>query len=207
MHIHLIRHGKTLANELRLYCGRSDPKLSAGGIAELLSLKKLGIFPKNNDIYFTSGLKRSEHTLNILYGSKHRQIIPQLSEYNFGEFEMKSHEELSGRADYQSWINDETGKISCPSGESKQDFNRRVSEGYEKLYSLVESGLSTSVLVICHGGVIACVMEKLFPDTKNFYEWLPKPGRGYTLVYTPCESRRPDRSKYTPALPCSFKNI
>ena len=179
MEIHLIRHGRTRANEQNLYCGQTDLPLSPNGIAELADLKKLGIYPKRADLYFTSGLLRAEQTLNLLCGPVRREVLPLLAEYHFGSFEMKSHEELKGHADYQAWITDGTGYIPCPGGDSKQGFTRRVLEGFGLLAD--KARLTGPALGVCHGGVIACIMEHLFPNIRNFYEWQPEPGRGYTL--------------------------
>ena len=183
MEIHLIRHGKTRANEQKLYCGQTDLPLSSNGIAELTGLKKRGIYPKCADLYFTSGLLRAEQTLDLLYGAIHRETLPQLAEYRFGRFEMKSYEELKDQADYQAWITDGTGHIPCPGGDSKQSFTRRVLEGLELLTDKARQ--VKSALGICHGGVIACIMEHLLPNVHDYYEWLPEPGRGYTLVHAP----------------------
>ena len=183
MEIHLIRHGRTRANEQKLYCGQADPPLSPNGIAELADLKKLGIYPKRADLYFTSGFLRAEQTLDLLYGSVHREPLPQLAEFRFGRFEMKSHEELKNQSDYQAWITDEAGHIPCPGGDSKQDFTRRVLEGFGLLTD--KARLVESALGIFHGGVIACIMDHLLPNICNYYEWLPDSGRGYTLVYAP----------------------
>ena len=185
MHIHLIRHGKTEANENSLYCGATDIPLSDNGINELLALKERGLYPKSADLYFTSGMKRTEQTLDILYGPVPRHVIAQLREFNFGDFEMNSHDELENHTDYQNWIFDETGQIPCPGGESGQDFNRRVSEGFEMLCDKAQKQLQPeTVLLICHGGVIVQIMDTLFPKKHSFYEWLPEPGRGYTLIGT-----------------------
>jgi len=181
MQIHLIRHGKTTANEQKMYCGATDLPLSDNGIAELKELKQQGIYPKSTDLYFTSGLMRTEQTLGLLYGSVRREALPQLAEFNFGDFEMKNYEMLKEQADYQKWITDEEGRVFCPNGDSGQSFARRVIDGYNQL---ITSTQSKSALAVVHGGVIACIMEHLFPNTRNFYEWQPKPGRGYTLTYT-----------------------
>ena len=38
-------------------------------------------------------------------------------------------------------------------------------------------------IVVCHGGPIAAILQKAFPDEKeNFYQWLPDPGHGYLLM-------------------------
>ena len=190
MKIHLIRHGKTLANERRLYCGHTDLPLSDTGVAELLELKNQGIYPAKADAYFTSGLARTMQTLELIYGPVPKEALPRLAEYHFGSFEMKSHEELNPQAGYQKWIMDDSGQYPCPGGESRQDFKRRVAEVYDELLARANSignrhGPTRSVLAVCHGGVIATIMEKLFPNRHNFYEWQPAPGRGYTIADTP----------------------
>ncbi|MCL2571871.1 MAG: histidine phosphatase family protein [Defluviitaleaceae bacterium] len=182
MQIHIVRHGKTVANEQRLYCGATDLPLSENGITELKELKAQGIYPKHVDLYFTSGLMRTDETLDLLYGPVQRETLPQLMEYHFGEFEMKDYETLKDQDDYQAWITDENGQVSCPGGDNKQDFTRRVIEGLELLKKRANE---KSALAVVHGGVIASIMEHLFPNTRNFYEWQPKPGYGYTLTHTP----------------------
>jgi len=183
MEIHLIRHGKTAANENRLYCGQTDLSLSENGAAELIALKNHGLYPPPAELFFTSGLLRTDQTLDILYGQVVRTHIPDIAEYKFGLFEMKCYDELKAREDYQAWITDETGDAECPGGESKNQFVRRVLEGYAGVINTVLTSGSASACVSCHGGTIACVLEHLQPGTMNFYEWQPGPGHGYTLSY------------------------
>jgi len=182
MKIHLIRHGKTPASEMGLYCGCTNIPLSDDGANELALRKEQGIYPAA-DMFFTSGLLRAGQTLTILYGNVRRKAMPGLAEYNFGSFEMKSHHELKERADYQEWIIDETGEVTCPGGESKLAFEMRVLRGYGALVSLVRESGNSSALAVCHGGVITCIMDHFFPGQKNYYEWQPVPGRGYTIIY------------------------
>jgi len=180
MQIHLVRHGKTSANEKRLYCGQTDLPLSENGFSEITLLTKQGVYPRA-DIFFTSGLLRAEQTLQLIYGEINRITDPRISEFNFGLFEMKSYDELKDRADYQAWITDETGGVQCPRGESKRQFETRVLAGYNALVEETRNSKKVSAFVVCHGGVIACIMEYLHPGTRNFYERQPQPGRGYTL--------------------------
>jgi len=187
MEIHLIRHGKTIANEQRLYCGAADLPLSENGKKEIAELKNQGIYP-SADLYFTSGLLRTEQTIDIIYGNVQRKIIPDIAEYKFGLFEMKSYEDLKEQDDYQAWITDETGDFQCPNGENKIQFNKRAINGFNTILNEVRKiggtrGAPRPTVVCCHGGTIACIMEYLYPNTQNFYEWQPKPGRGYTLIY------------------------
>ncbi|MCL2158182.1 MAG: histidine phosphatase family protein [Oscillospiraceae bacterium] len=183
--MHLIRHGQTLANEKRLYCGQTDLPLSENGAKEIAKLKAQGIYPEA-EAFFTSGLLRTEQTLDIIFSGATgttREAMPNIAEFAFGGFELKSYEQLKERQDYQAWITDTTGEVRCPGGESKNQFEKRVVLGFEYILEKVQKNEAESVFVVCHGGVIACIMERLFPSAQNFYEWQPKPGRGYTLIY------------------------
>ena len=183
--IYLVRHGRTEANDKRLYCGRTDLPLSEAGITELIMLKNEGIYPAA-DIFFTSGLLRAEQTVDIIYGDVKRIAVPGIAEYNFGSFEMKSYEELKEQSDYQAWISDLSGDVACPGGESRRGAEKRIMEGYAFILNIILNECragSRSVFISCHGGTITSVMERLMPGIKNFYEWQPKPGRGYALNY------------------------
>ncbi|MCL2408295.1 MAG: histidine phosphatase family protein [Oscillospiraceae bacterium] len=169
-----------MATEKKLYYGKTDLPLTASGVEGIALLRKQGIYPEGG-IFFTSGLLRAEQTFNIIYGNMRRRVIPLIAELNVGEFEMKSYDELKDRADYQAWITDETGDVACPGGESVNQFRSRIMEGYNRIISEVRE--SMSAIAVCHGGVIALIMEHLYPGEKNFYEWVPETGRGYTIAY------------------------
>ena len=193
MIIYLIRHGRTLANEKKLYCGCTDLPLSREGASDILKLKQQNIYPTDIDLFFTSGMHRADETLHLLYGHVDKRVLPELAEYNFGDFEMKCYEDLKNQKDYQAWIEDDTGGIACPGGESRQEFAKRVLTGFGKLQDSSEQRIppsgensreKISILTVCHGGVIVSIMDHLFPNTRNFYEWQPEPGRGHSLKYT-----------------------
>ena len=176
MIIHLLRHGMTEANERRLYCGSTDMPLSRRGLAELLLLKKEGIYPTCKK-YVTGTLMRAIETLDVLYGQSPDLTMAEFNEYDFGAFEMKSHDELATNPDYLRWIQGDEN-VFCPRGESKKTFADRISSGFTRLCRLE----TESVLLVCHGGVIASLMEMLFPNQKrHYFEWLPLHGRGYTI--------------------------
>ncbi|MCL1993791.1 MAG: histidine phosphatase family protein [Spirochaetes bacterium] len=183
MELHLMRHGKTSANEQGLYCGQTDLPLSPTGIAQIESFKDSCLYPQSPALFFSSHLIRAVQTIDIIYGKVRVKTLPEIAEFHFGDFEMHSHEELKNRGDYRLWIADKTGAVPCPGGESKQQFEKRVIAGYNNIVSEVNLANCACALVVCHGGIIACLMEHLCPGTKGFYEWQPAQGRGYTLVY------------------------
>lgn len=170
MTIYLIRHGKTEANERHIYCGSTDLSLSDAGRAELQQLH----YDIKNVRFLTSGMKRTNETLRILFGDVPYEEDPRFREVDFVIFEMRSYEELKNTPEYQKWLTgDNEGNIP-PRGESGVQMRKRVLEAL--------ADLREDTCIITHGGVIAIIMENLFPhEGKNRYQWQPAPGMGYAV--------------------------
>ncbi|MBP3477946.1 MAG: histidine phosphatase family protein [Oscillospiraceae bacterium] len=170
MTIYLIRHGKTEANEKHLYCGSTDLPLSEIGKAELQALH----YDIKNVRFITSGMKRTNETLRILFGDVPYVEDPRFREVDFGIFEMRSYDELKDTSDYQAWLAGDNSANIPPKGESGAQMKVRVLAAF--------SEIREDTCIITHGGVIAAIMEQLFPeDNKNIYQWQPKPGCGYAV--------------------------
>ncbi|MCR4672276.1 MAG: histidine phosphatase family protein [Lachnospiraceae bacterium] len=177
----LIRHGKTAANENHLYCGKTDLELSENGRNELKNLKyDKSLFDPSEMSVLTSGMKRCEQTLELLFGEVPHEADPDFREMDFGAFEMRSYAELKADPDYIAWISGDNEANIAPGGESGEMMRSRVMEGLDRLTA---SGRDT--LLVAHGGVIALIMASLFPEeNKNRYEWQPAPGGGYAVSLT-----------------------
>lgn len=171
MTIYLIRHGKTEANEKHLYCGSTDLPLSDAGRTELQKLH----YDIKNVRFLTSGMKRTNETMQILFGNVLYEVEPRFREVDFGIFEMHSYQELKDTPEYQMWLIGENEANVPPKGESGMQMKKRILAGL--------SEIREDTCIITHGGVIAAIMEHLFPnENKNRYEWQPKPGKGYTVI-------------------------
>ena len=179
--IYLLRHGRTRANEMRLYCGATDEPLSARGLEELFLLRRAGGYPPPDGLtILTSGMRRTKETLHALYGDLESSDLPALAEMNFGAFEMRSYEEMKEDDAYVLWITDKSGDYVCPGGESANAFKARICAAFDEL-----ARAERDFLVVCHGGVIANLMARAFPaEGLSFYEWQPKCGRGYEIQLT-----------------------
>ena len=175
MRLVLLRHGRTEANERRLYCGASDLCLSAAGQAELKALRARVRYPEAECLLrVSSGMRRADETMALLFGAEPEARVPDLREMNFGRFELHSYEELKADADYQAWICDGSGAVSTPGGESSAEFRARVFAAAD--------ALDRDALVVCHGGVIAALMARWFPgEQRNMYQWQPGFGLGYVV--------------------------
>lgn len=177
--LYLLRHGVTEANEKRLYGGSTDSPLSENGrrmAREIAVSRPLPVC----DIYLSSGMARANETLEILTGRSPDRILPELSEMDFGRFEMLGYETLCHDPDYQRWIGDESGAFPCPGGESTGAFRKRVLAGGSALLALDWD----TALVVCHGGVIVNLMGGWFPsEDRGFYEWQPAACGGWRVVF------------------------
>jgi len=198
MKIYLIRHGKTEANLQHLYCGSTDLPLSEIGKNELLERKDnvtslISVYGKNLR-FATSGMKRCNETLKILFGEVDFEVIDEFREIDFGVFEMHSYEELKDDPDYQIWISGDNQANIPPSGESGNQMKARVVKAFRELtkdMSEIEEDTMAAggtkprdTVLVTHGGVIAKIMEEYFPDEeKNMYQWQPKPGEGYEMIF------------------------
>jgi alpha-ribazole phosphatase len=183
--IHLIRHGMTEANKGKMYYGSTDVPLSSEGVNIIADLAAAGKYPKAGEaMLYTTGLLRTEQTFFLIYGCKDHREIPELREYKFGDFEMKTHEQLLDNEAYQAWINDNEGMTPCPNGESPVEFRSRISAGFADILEFHQKAENRErrSIIVCHGGVISHIMGICFPNVeKNIFQWQPEPGRGYTI--------------------------
>ena len=179
--VYLLRHGITEGNIKRLYYGITDLPLAKEGIDAVSERKNAGIYPdKNGFKLITSGLLRTKQTLFEIYGNDVDFISdPRLNEIDFGDFEMKSYDELKDREDYKEWISGDNWRKVCPNGESGEIM-------CERAFSALDEYVKEDCIIVCHGGIITSYIQKLFPNDSehnNYYEWQPKPCEGYKIVF------------------------
>ena len=187
----LIRHGITVGNEQHMYYGSTDVSLSERGMHLLEKQRDEGLYPVSEDAqFFTTGMLRTEQSLEIIYGEQEHEVIEALRELDFGEFEMCTYEQLNSVPEYQQWITAEDTKTAPPGGESIEVFTKRIRKGFDELkvknelymLKLRNRERQAMTICICHGGVISGIMDYIWPgEHKNFFEWIPDPGHGYVL--------------------------
>ena len=134
------------------------------------------------DLVYASPMIRCRQTAKILWpkftDSSQIQYVQNLQECDFGAFENKNYQELSGNAEYQAWI-DSNGTLPFPQGESREQFQRRCVEGFCKLLKEVwtrERSLSSFALVV-HGGTIMALLEAFAEG--SYYDYQCANAKGY----------------------------
>lgn len=180
--LHMIRHGLTEANTDGRYIGVTDVPLSAVGIDWLQSQRKEGFYPAA-DIVFSSPLARCTETVGIIYPDKEPYLIDELREYDFGEFENKTADELDGTDNYMDWI---SGKIpSPPGGEDPTEFTKRHCLGLNRVVKTMMEKQVFEAAAVMHGGVIMSLFAAAALPRRRPVEWTCDPGTGFTVRITP----------------------
>ncbi len=165
----LLRHGQTQGNLERRYIGATDQPLCPQGIAALAGKRFRA------DRLFVSPLLRCRQTAELLFPGQTQQIIPDLRECSFGDFEGRTYEELKNDPAYRSWL-DTGGRETPPNGESKPEQQARSVRAFQA--ALAACGQEETAALVVHGGTIMCLLEALEPS-HQFYAWQCAAGRSF----------------------------
>lgn len=171
----LIRHGMTEGNSHGRYIGVTDEPLCRQGRELLRELS----YPEP-EILYVSPMLRCRETAELLFPGQEQQIVQELSECDFGSFEKKNYQELSGNEDYQAWV-DSNGTLPFPGGESREQFLARSRKGFEAAVSECIRQKCTYAALVIHGGTIMNLMEAYAAEKRSFYQWHVKNGGGYLV--------------------------
>ena len=181
--IHLIRNALTDENLEGRYIGHTNVEISEEGKEQLRQMKAELIYPPV-DAVFTSPLKRCLQTADILYPDNKPLVIDGFIEYNFGEFENKTAEQLEKYEEFPRWLAGERG-VKPPYGESNGEFAKRVCDTFEKVAEgLMKTG-TTSAAIVTHGGVIMTILAAYGIPEYPMHEWLTPNGCGFTVKVNP----------------------
>ncbi len=177
MKLTLLRHGITEGNHNNLCYGSTDLPLLPEGIAALREAAQTKHYPKAEH-YYTSGMRRTEQTLEMLYGKVPHEVLPGLREIDCGELEMQPFDALEELPEFRSWMHDATGDTPVPGGES---FRQVLERGLEELNKLIAQ--DEDAVCVMHGGIMGLILDHWFPG-KPFGYYVPHPGSGYQVTVT-----------------------
>lgn len=182
-YIHLIRNGLTAGNLDGKYIGHLDEPLSREGVEQIKQMKEDYKYPPVEAV-FSSPLSRCTETAKLIYPTREPIIMDGLIEYNFGEFEGKTAEELESHPVFPDWLRGEKD-VTPPFGESNSEFSKRIAKTFIKIVDgLIESGVTKSAIVT-HGGVIMALLSFFGLPEAPMHEWMTPGGCGYTVRVTP----------------------
>ncbi len=181
--LHVIRHGMTDGNKEGYYVGSKDLPVCPEGIEELKSILNEFEYPYIEKLY-TSPLQRCKDTADVIYPGMEQNIIEEMRECCFGEFEGRKFTELQNDENYIRWLGDSLNNPP-PGGESADTFLDRLLNGLGKIFKDMMDNNITSAALITHGGVIMNLFAAIGLPKHSVTEWKTMNGSGYTVILTP----------------------
>lgn len=150
MRITMLRHGRTSWNAARRIQGHTDIPLSDDGRAALTGLR----LPPDRDAgpWVSSPLRRATETATILSGGQPFTTDDRLMEMNFGDWEGKTHAELT-QADAEAMRRREAMGIHMrpPGGETPAEVAQR-------LLAFLGDRSETALVLVSHKGLIRAAL-------------------------------------------------
>ena len=181
--IHLIRNAPCEGNLQARYIGRTESPLAEEGIRLLLDLKGRYIYPEA-EAFYASPNTRCVDSLRILYPQADPEVILEMAECDFGDWENRDVTELQNDPEYKKWLS-QGSQAAPPNGESNAVFMQRVCSGFEMLVkNLIHQGDKTAVLVTS-AGVIMTILTMYGLPKASFMDWQCDPGFGYSVRISP----------------------
>lgn len=169
----LVRHGESEWNLKNLFTGWRNPDLTEKGIGEARAtgqkLKARGIVP---DLYYTSSLRRAQHTLDLMLeemGIANVTIVRNtaLNERDYGDLSGLNKDDARAKwGEEQVLIWRRSFDVPPPGGESLKDTAARTLPYYEaEIVPLLKQG--KTILVAAHGNslrALVMAIENLTPE-------------------------------------------
>jgi len=181
----LIRHGETLWNLRKRYCGFIDASLNNKGKSQAAYLRSKLKGEKVHKVY-SSDRKRAIQTAKIIFKDLEIEKIPDLREMHFGVFEGLTHREITKKYPgiYKKWL-DEPFSVLIPAAEDLNSFKRRVVSVFKKIILLNHN---KTIAVVCHGGTIGMFICNIL-KTKDFWKYMPSSGSLSIVEYKDGKSK------------------
>ena len=169
----LVRHGESEWNLKNLFTGWRNPDLTEKGIGEARAtgkaLKAKGIVP---DLYYTSALRRAQHTLDLMLEEMEIANVTivrniALNERDYGDLSGLNKDDARAKwGEEQVLIWRRSFDVPPPGGESLKDTAARTLPYYDaEIVPLLKAG--KTVLVAAHGNSLRSIVmsiEKLTPE-------------------------------------------
>lgn len=180
MEVILLRHGQTEGNLAGRYIGRTDEPLCE---AARRHLREVEPFTGVSNV-LVSPLRRARETARLLFPGAALTICQDLREIDFGDFEGRTAEEMSGDPAYGEWVRGGcTGP--CPRGESLDRFMERTCAAFGLAVRRSIAQKEEHLVVVAHGGSIMAIMSRYARPRRPFFEWHVKNCCGYRARLDP----------------------
>jgi alpha-ribazole phosphatase len=166
MDILLMRHSRTTGNIQRRYVGATDEPLCEEGIA----LAHDSGIDTGTAIVYVSPLSRARETARIKFPNAQLNIVGDLKEMDFGDFEGRTASEMERDEAYVKWLESRC-TLPCPNGEGITDFSDRVCAAFDGIVRACIKNGDKQLVIVAHGGSIMSILSRYAKPEREYYEW------------------------------------
>lgn len=160
MRLILVRHGESVGNSENRLQGHTDyPLTELGQQQAILTARRLADL--GTHALYTSPLLRAGDTARAISETIGRapELLPDVSEYHFGEFSGTTYAELRQRfANDPVWQAKPAAERVYPGEEGRENFWNRVTNS---LWRVIDEHPEQTVAVVSHGGPIALFCQSV----------------------------------------------
>ena len=203
--VYLFRHGLTKGNINAQYIGHTDYPLTTLGINQLKEIKAKYHYPTVEAV-FVSPLKRAMQSADIMFPKNNKIVIDNFIEYNFGEFEECTADDLKDSEDFQKWLHGDM-YTRPPFGESNAEFVHRICDSFEKVINGCIAEGKTDIAIVSHAGVLMTILSCYGLPEAPMSHWQMDPGYGYKLRITPSVWMRGNKLEVIDTAPQSLEEL
>lgn len=150
--ITFVRHAESILNSKGLFCGRIDCSITKEGKEKCKKLRNVEPFTEGFDVVFSSPLKRTHQTLDLILPGSKPIDDQRLIVVNYGDLEGTKTGDVSEelRKAYK------VGLVTPPNGENFHDVEKRFFSflnDIDRLYS----NTNKRILVVTHGSILRAI--------------------------------------------------
>lgn len=203
--LYFFRHGLTKGNLNAQYIGHTDLPLTTDSISAIKKIKATEHYPKV-DAVFSSPLKRCRDSASLMFPENNVIIINDFIEYNFGEFEGLTAEDLKDNDDFKEWIRGDIHS-KTPYGESNAEFAQRVCAAFEKVVDgCIKTG-TQNIAIVGHAGVLMTLLSCYGLPEAPMAHWQMDAGYGFKLRITPSLWMQANKIEVVDTSPTSIQDM
>ncbi len=150
----VVRHGATEWTELGKHTGAADIPLSDAGRRQSARLADV-LAAEHFDRVFCSPMLRALETCELVGFGARSEIVNELHEWNYGEYEgLTSAEVLARRPDWNLWSD------GCPGGEMPAEVGARADRALAVLTSSAAGEGAVNVIAFAHGHLLRVLASR-----------------------------------------------
>lgn len=161
---YLMRHGETDLNKARCFYGSKDVSINDLGIKQARQLQRI-MSDKTVTAVYTSGLKRSRETAEIVFSEQKMTALSSFDERPFGRWEGMNADEIQSSfpVEWESWL-EAPFEVTPIGAEPFSSFQDRV-------WNMTQELLRTDgdIAIVAHLGVLRLIYQYLVNHEANFW--------------------------------------